>query len=283
MDDEIKDLYKETGDGGVIPSVPYNYINYDGVKYEMSASDFTDFKKMYGQTAAEWMERLFETDTYQNADSETRADMVNRVYDYARDEAKLEYFARHGVDFTNATEDKEEVYRENPIKGAIENDMTVDEYSFSVKNPEKYAFFKENGISYSQYASADEDGKRAYTWAYENPGKYETSKAIADDFLTYWQYKSELGKLESDKDENGESISGSKKEKVIDYINNMDLDYGQKIILFRSMYESKEDKNTYNSDIVDYLNGREDISYDEMVTILKELGFTVDSNGNVSW
>ena len=68
--------------------------------------------------------------------------------------------------------------------------------------------------------------------------------------------------------------------KVIEYINNMDADYGAKIILYKSEYPSDD---TYNYDIVEYLNSREDISYEDMVTILRELGFTVDKNGNISW
>ena len=283
IDEEIKDLYSETGDTGVVPSIPYNYVNYDGVKYEMSAQDFTAFKQTYGQTAYEMLDALFATETYKNADSDTRADMVNDVYDYARDLAKQEYLAKYGVDFYNSTEDGEGVFKENPIRGAIEADLPVDEYSFSVEYPEKYKFFNDNGISYSTYKAADEDGKRAYSWAYENPGKYTMSKAISDDFLTYYQYKSDLNDLEADKDGNGKSISGSKKKKVISYINDMDLDYGQKIILLRSMYDSADDRAAYNADIVEYLNSRNDISYDEMVTILKELGFTVHSDGRVTW
>ena len=279
VDEEIKDLYSQTGDTGVIPSIPNNYVSYDGEKYEMSANEFTEFKKMYGQTAVDLMERLFRTNTYRMADSETRADMVNRVYDYARDAARKEYFSKQGVEFTNATEDGKEVYKEDPIKGAIVADMPVDEYVFSEEYPAKYSFFKKNGISYSQYASADEDGKRAYTWAYENPGKYTMSKAISDDVVTYRKYTGELYDIRADKDENGDSISGSAKEKKIDYINNLDLEYGQKIILFKSLYKSDD---TYNYDIIEYLNEREDISYEEMVTILKELGFTVSGN-SVSW
>jgi CDP-glycerol glycerophosphotransferase (TagB/SpsB family) len=86
--------------------------------------------------------------------------------------------------------------------------------------------------------------------------------------------------IKADKDGDGKSISGSRKEKVINYVNGLDIDYGQKIILFKSEYKSD---NTYNYDIVDYLNSRNDISYDEMVTILKELGFIVSSNGYVTW
>lgn len=280
VDEEIKALYRETGDNGLIPDVPYNYINYDGEKYEMSAKEFTDFKKAYGQAAFDLMEELFDTKTYQNADSETRADMVNRVYDYARDEARKAYFAKQGIDFTNATAEGREYYKENPIKGAIEADLPVDEYVFSEEYPAKYSFFKKNGISYEDYASGDEDTKRAYTWAYENPEGYTLSKAVTGDVVQFRQYISELWDIKADKDKNGKSISGSRKRKVVNYLNNLDADYYTKIILFKNEYNSD---NTYNYEIVEYLNSRQDISYKQMEAILKYLGFDVDAQGNISW
>ena len=282
VDEELKSLYGETGDTTLIPSIPYDYINYDGVKYDMSAKEYTEYKQTYGQTALDLMEQLFATETYKAATSEERADMVGRVYDYARDKAKLDYFRGLDVDYTNATEDNVEVYKENPIKGAIEADLPVDEYTFSQEYPAKYSFFKSNGISYDTYKAADEDGKSAYTWAYENPGKYTMSKAISDDFMEYYGYKSAMNDFDA-KDANGETVSGLKKERVAEYINGLDLDYGQRIILYRSMYDSKADREAYNMDIIDYLNSREDISYDEMKTILEELGMTVDSKGNIYW
>ena len=54
----------------------------------------------------------------------------------------------------------------------------------------------------------------------------------------------------------------------------------KKIILFKSEYPADD---TYNYEIIDYLNSRDDISYSEMETILKELGFTVTADGNVYW
>jgi len=196
-------------------------------------------------------------------------------------EEKAEY-----IDGLDLTDEQKNILINNIVDREEDIDMSdYDEYGsfgefdFAVKNPEKYEFFKANGISYEDYDNADEDGKRAYTWAYENPEKYTVAKAISDDFLTYYKYKGELYDIKADKDENGETIRGSAKEKKIDYINNLDLDYGQRIILFKSMYNADD---TYNADIVDYLNGREDISYDEMVTILTELGFTVKGD-NVYW
>lgn len=131
------------------------------------------------------------------------------------------------------------------------------------------------GISPEEYWN----DKDEYDYAYKNPGNYAVAKAVGgyDSFKTY---SSELYDIKADKDSYGKSISGSRKEKVIDYINGLDADYGEKIILFKSEYKADD---TYNYDIIEYLNGREDISYEEMETILKELGFKVDSKGNVTW
>lgn len=192
---------------------------------------------------------------------------------------------------------------------------SLEEFDFANEYPEKYAFFKDNGISYNDYDAADkvtksaydwaakdedryaflegegisledpsafdsEEEKNAYTWAYKNPEKYAVAKAVSGDVVTYKKYTGELSGIKADKDENGKSISGSRKEKVLDYINGLDIDYGEKIILFKNEYNADD---TYNYDIINYLNSRDDISYSEMETILKELGFDVDSEGNVSW
>jgi hypothetical protein len=260
--------------------VPDNYVNFKGEKYEMSAEQFTAFKKTYGQTAYNLMDKLFRTETYRNASSEDRADLVERVYDYARDKAKLALLRAHGVDYTNAQSDGVDVYKENPIKGAIENDMTPDEYAFTIKFPEKYEFFRSNGITYQDYANADEKGKDAYNWAFENPNKYLVSKAVTRDLLEYKRYTSKI----SDIGKKNDSSSGTKdKDLIKEYIFSLNLDYGQKIILYRSMYSSKADRQAYNADILDYLNNRSDISIEDEITILKELGFTVYDDGRVFW
>ena len=131
------------------------------------------------------------------------------------------------------------------------------------------------GISPADYWS----NKEEYDFAYEKPEKYAVAKAVGG-YDSYKTYSSELYDIKADKDENGDSIRNSRKEKVIDWVNNLDADYGTRIILFKNEYNADD---TYNYDIIDYLNNRDDISYDDMVAILKELGFDVDANGNISW
>jgi hypothetical protein len=132
------------------------------------------------------------------------------------------------------------------------------------------------GISASEYWG----NKEEYDYAYDNPEKYTVAKAVGG-YTAYRTYSSELYDIKGvDEDGDGKSDTGTRKANVLDYINNLDADYGEKIILFKSVYNADD---TYNYDIIEYLNSREDISYDEMVTILKELGFTVHSNGTVTW
>lgn len=140
------------------------------------------------------------------------------------------------------------------------------------------------GISYEEYWSKPKE----YQFAYEKPGHYALSKAVGG-YETYKEHYDVLHNswsdnyLRSDKDSNGNSISGSRKDKVIDYINDLDMDYGERIILYRSVYSSKADKRAYNQDIIDYLNERDDISYEDMKAILEELDFNVDSEGYITW
>lgn len=153
------------------------------------------------------------------------------------------------------------------------------EFDFAVKYPEKYQFFEEIGITYDEYKNSDDDAKDAYNWAYENPDKYTVAMAVSGDVVEYRAYTKGLSDIKADKDENGKSVNGSRKEKVFSYIDNLPLDYGQKCILFKSQYKSDD---SMNMDIIEYLDSREDISYEQMVTILTELDFTVNGN-NVYW
>ena len=161
-----------------------------------------------------------------------------------------------------------------------------EEFDFYSKNKEKYEFLQGNGISYSEYVADDElkeDYDNVYTWYKNNPEKVTLASAVTDSVIEYKQFTKELDAIRADKDSNGNSISGTAKAKKTDYINSLDLDYGQKLILYRSLYDSKTDKATYNAEIVEYLNSREDISYEEMVTILEELDMKVHSDGTVTW
>lgn len=131
------------------------------------------------------------------------------------------------------------------------------------------------GITPEEYWSKQEE----YSYAYEHPENYAVAKAVGG-YEAYTGYSSELYDIKADKDENGKSISGSRKEKVLDYINGLDIDYGMRLILFKNEYNADD---TYNTEIIQYLDSREDISWQDMKTILTKLGFTVYDDGRIEW
>ena len=276
IDEEIKGLYSQTGDDGIIPNVPSNKVKYGGETYRMPAREFTDYKKTYGQTANEMLQELFRTEMYQNADNTTRAELVNKVYDYARDVSNKAYLEKEGVKYTNTTEKGVPVYKDNKIKGAIDNDMMLEEFELFSNNVKKYNFLKKNNISYEEYSS----NKKTYDWAYNNPTSVTIAKATTGDIATYKQYQDGLNDLESDKNALGKSIPNSLKNKKFAYINNLNVDYNTKMLLWKQQYPSDD---RYNVEIIEYLNNRPDISYQEMVEILEELDFTVSADGTVRW
>ena len=151
-----------------------------------------------------------------------------------------------------------------------------EEFDMATRYPEKYAVLKESGISVSEYKKELEKSAMiytdAYSWAADNPGKYALSKAITNDVTEYKKYTSELNELKADKDRSGNAISGTAKAKKVAYINGLDIDYGKKLVLYKSLYPSDK---TYDRQLLEYLGGRDDLSADDLLIILEELGFKV--------
>ncbi len=128
--------------------------------------------------------------------------------------------------------------------------------------------------SYSDFGSYAE-----FDFATKNPDKYALAMAIGG-YKSYEQYTDDLWNIKADKDSSGKSIRGSRQKKVINYINGLDIDYEAKLILYKREYNSDD---AHNQEIIDYLNNRDDISYDQMESILIELGFTVTDDGTIYW
>jgi hypothetical protein len=96
-----------------------------------------------------------------------------------------------------------------------------------------------------------------------------------DEFIVYNSQE-----FVADKNSEGKSISGSRKKKIYDYINSMNIGYEQKLILAKMEYPADD---RYNYEIIEYLNNDDTISYKVMEEILLELGFKVSDDGIITW
>lgn len=127
---------------------------------------------------------------------------------------------------------------------------------------------------YEDYGSLEE-----FDFATKNPGEYSISKTVGG-YSSYKKYREEISSFKADRDSSGKSISGTKKAKIVNYINSLNTSYGSKLILYKMQYPSDD---TYNYEIVEYLNSQEYLSYNDIKEALEAMEFTVDSEGNVRW
>lgn len=123
------------------------------------------------------------------------------------------------------------------------------------------------------------DEQQAYLYKkYYNTDTIDTILDADIGVSTYFDYVQQ--EFKADYNSNGKVISGSRKDKVISYVNEYDLSVAQKAILIKSTNTFKF--NDYNDEIVDYIDGL-DIPYEDKVYIFKELDMTIDDNGYVHW
>ena len=124
---------------------------------------------------------------------------------------------------------------------------------------------------------ADDQKAYLYDKYYSSDKTLDTVLNAGIDFNTYLDFASQ--EFEADYYANGKIVTNSKKNKVISYVNSLDLSVPQKAILIRQQYSSFKQ---YNRQIVEYVGGL-NITYEEKVALLENLDMVVDANGNVRW
>lgn len=163
VDNEIIRLYNINMNTDIIPSRPKNTFTTNSVNYELSASEYTQFKITYGQTAYESLEKLFKTSAYKQMSDADKEKAIKNVYDISKEMARYEYL-------TNKYGEKDGINR-----------------LLDSTNLKKYNSAKEQvGLNYKDYVKV-----------------YYAQKGV-----------------EGNKNKQGETINGSKKENQIKAIMN---------------------------------------------------------------
>ena len=82
----------------------------------------------------------------------------------------------------------------------------------------------------------------------------------------------------SDYDRNGKAITNSRQNKIINYVNGLNLNLAQRVILIKTEYPSYD---RYDNQVFNHINGLNYSAYDKMV-MLKKLGFDDYDNEIIS-
>lgn len=233
------------------------------------------------------------------ASSETKADGTDNwwyTYEYlSHENLGMDYADIWNGNFPTDYSDKN-LYAE--YKGKRYNFDTEEKSWFEIQ-PKKAD--GEDNYYYQQEQTAAQEFGISYEDFWNNREKYsnvlyaghlwdDTTQSYSNDYYTtircvlgvdeYAEYCDVLPTLKADVDANGNSISGSKKKKIKNYVNSLDIPDVQKHVLLKVYYPNMD---TYNYEILNYINSDNSISYQERVSILEELGAGVDEHGYITW
>ena len=253
---EIYRLYQETGDATIMPRVAPYYINKDGEKITLNSSQRATYQKTSGSIIEEEVQRLLDNSEYKKLTDEDKASVISDIVNYSYNIAQKEVLG------TEISQTYQKAYEYSQI-----GDVS-DYYTFTNSIDESSAETKRNSIVRFLTASNLSDKEIATLY-----GKYYSSEEKLNDIITLRIPIKEYIKLDSQEFttdyKNGKAVTNSKKNKLINYVNSLNLSIPQKAYLIKSQYSSYDD---YNEEIINYINNQNLTKYDKAV-MLKNIGF----------
>lgn len=287
---EIYRLYKETGETNIMPRVAPYYVNKKGEKIILTTQQRTQYQKVSGAIIEENVAKLLGSTAYQNMSDTKKAETINDIVNYSYNIAQMETLG------TELSETYETAYEYAQI-----GDIS-DFYEFRNSIDDTDADTKRTSIVNYLYNSDLEDNQIANLY-----GNYYSSDKTLNAMLELRIPMREFIKFNSAdiqgqyNTNTGQTISGSKKNATIEFVNTLNLSKAQRAILVKSVYSSHKSNDNdiiryvntlpgsanekkvllksigfdnYDEDVFNYINSQ-NISKEEKIMKLKELGFTV--------
>lgn len=280
VDKELVKVYKNTGDKAVLPDSINKEITINKQKYTMTSGEYSKYKKQYGENSYKLLNSLVTANGYKKMSDEEKRVAISKIYSYATEQIKVDYAKQNGLEYEQSTLSQVT----NAIKKV--NGNTSNYFEFIAKTQElDKDIEKIKTLANSNY---DENTKKAI---YENSlGKRDNKFNIMKETFTtnglnttkYLKYKSQ--EFESDKTDdgtlNGKTVNGSKKKKVWNYIEQMDITYTQKLLLYGLEYTPS---NREQTQIVNYINSLPKTQQEKLEMLSKFQGFTIYKDGTFKY
>lgn len=156
---EIYRLYKETGDKTIMPRVAPYYINQDGNKITLSASEKAEYQSISGQIIEDNVKDLLDNEIYNAMSDENKAEIINKIVNFSYNKAREEVLNIPMSDEYN----KINMYISD---GGTSSDYYInkEEIDYSYENPAKYSTITQitTYSKYQNYNDAIKDIKEQY-------------------------------------------------------------------------------------------------------------------------
>ena len=283
VDKEITKVYENTGESSVFPDTINKNLTIDKKKYVMTSKEFAKYKKQFGETSYELLKNLINSDGYKKLSDSQKQLAIEKVYSYSTEQIKIDYARQNCLKNEQSTLSQVT----NAIKKAGGNTSNYFEFLANTQGLDKDSE-KLEVLANSKY---DEKTKKAI---YENSlGKKDTKYDIVKESFTgsglnmskYLQYKAQEFKADKKDDGtvNGKSITGSKKDKVFDYIDSIKgATYTQKLILYALEY--KPSSSSDREIVENYVRNMPNRTVKEKLEIMSKFaGVTVYKNNSYTY
>lgn len=225
LDRELERLYKETGENGVLPAAAAKYIKFDGVTKNLTADEYFNYATERGQMSYKYLDSLISTSGYESMTDEQKAETVASIYEYANAVAKTKVSDYKPSDKIQKVIDAEksgvsvaDYYAASTLQKNIEADK--DKNGKAIDGTEKInkreavasvvsgmSFNKKDAI-YKALGIGLNDAQEK-TWSVPSVQKAVGSKE------KFYKAQEIIDTIKEDKDEYGNSISGTSRDKEI--------------------------------------------------------------------
>lgn len=283
VDKEITKVYENTGESSVFPDTINKNLTIDKKKYVMTSKEFAKYKKQFGETSYELLKNLINSDGYKKLSDSQKQLAIEKIYSYSTEQVKIDYARQNCLKNEQSTLSQVT----NAIKKNGGNTSNYFEFLANTQGLDKDSE-KLEVLAHSKY---DEKTKKAI---YENSlGKKDTKYDIVKESFTgsglnmskYLQYKAQEFKADKKDDGtvNGKSITGSKKNKVFDYIDSIKgATYTQKLILYALEY--KPSSSSDREIVENYVRNLPNKTAKEKLEIMSKFaGVTVYKNDSYTY
>lgn len=240
--EEIYRLYQETGETTVFPITAPYYINSKGEKITMTAEERSNYQKVTGEYTEKAIEELLSNAEYKKLSNEGKTELIKDIISDSNAKAK------HDILEIETEEAKKK-------RELIEKINTKNYYDYKLKTKDiegTNATRRKNEV----LLNADYTNKVKDILYTNTTGKEDNLYNILNNgninINEYLDYKIRDSKDEfsADKNSDGETISGSSKKKVYNYVNNNITGVGNRLIILGNQYKLKDNERKALSEYI---------------------------------
>lgn len=271
VDNEINNLYSKNGEKSILPvSSIDKTFKIDGTTYRMTSEEYSKYKTDYGKNSYNLINNLISTKQYQKLTDNQKQKAIENIYTYVKEKNKVNYAKSVNKEVKTST-----LY--NTLEDLKKHGGEQSDYLSYIAKTEGISKDKEKEEILANADYSDTTKSIIYKTAINSRDKkYLDLEKIDFPITEYLKYKSQ--DFVSDKDEDGESIKGSKSKKVYNYLNNISeskLSDDYKKIICRI-----EEISDYDNDVVNFIN-KQKLSIEDKISLLKNIGFKINKDGYI--